>query len=151
MNKYSENKYDSVMPIMKNLFNGYENYPFEVINPSIINDEMIYMINLMIISDNKKFNKLLNTDKILDVEVHFNNTNDKKLNISIVFNKEFGFECKFDAHNKAERRTVYEAFEMGKQIIVWNLDSSFDLIRVQKISFNFTGYLNVFNKYIMQV
>lgn len=146
-----KNNYIKAIPIMKNLFHGYEKYNLNEMKPSIINDDMTYMINFMIISDNNKFNKLLNTDKILDVEVKFSNMEDKNLNIVISFNKQFIYECKFEVNNKTERRKIYEAFELSKQIIIWNLDANLELLRVQKINFNFTGYLNIFNKYILQV
>ena len=150
-NKKNNKNYSSVIPIMENLFKGYKQYPLNTMKPLIIYDDMIYMINFMIINDNHKFDKLLHTDEILNVEVLFSNTEDKKLGVTMVFNKQFRFECHIDANNKAERRTVYEAFELSKQLVVWNLDVYKELIRVQKIKFNFTEHLNVFNKYILQV
>jgi len=147
----SENKYQAVKPIMEKLFLGYEKIPTNSMRPSIIYDDENYMINFLIRSDNHKLNKCLISDEIMDVELFFSNTKDQKLELDMVLNKSFQFKCMFEAKTNAERRIIYEAFELTRVLIVWHLDQEDHLLRIQKINFNFTSNLNVFNKYLLQV
>ena len=146
-----EDKFRSVLPIMKGLFKGYQQLPMNSMKPSIIYDEKSYLINFMILSNSHKFNKLLLSDEILNVEVGVRTNEELKLEVIMVFNKQFKFSCLFHEKDQAGRRTVYEAFELSKQLVIWDLDGQYQLVRVQKINFDFMRHLNAFNKYLLQV
>lgn len=151
---YHEQKdpgFSTVIPIMEGIFKGYHTYPMNSIKPSIIYDDMSYLVNFMVTSNQHKFIKLLKSDEILNVEVGFYIAEDKKLGFLIIFNHKFRFKCTFSEKDQAGRRSIYEAFELSKQLIVWNMDGDHQLLRVQKIHFDFRQYLSVFNKYLLQV
>lgn len=150
--KYVKNeKLESVKPIMKNLFKGYESFKPNTMMPSILYDDDSYLISFMVISDNRKFIRQLQSKKILDVELGFYYTNEYKLGLIMIFNNQFRFECLYNAKEKLERRTIYEAFEMSSHLFVWNLDARLNLLRVQKVDFDFQEHIKILNRYLLHV